>query len=50
MLAEDLARGKAVGDAWNFGPTPDDILTVGDVADLFVAAWAAGPNGQQRPV
>lgn len=42
MLAEDLARGKAVGDAWNFGPTPDDILTVGDVADLFVAAWGDG--------
>ena len=49
MLAEDLARGKAVGDAWNFGPTPDDILTVGDVADLFVAAWGDGAKWTAEP-
>jgi CDP-glucose 4,6-dehydratase len=39
MLAEDLAGGKAPCDAWNFGPAQDDVLTVGDVAALFVAAW-----------
>ncbi|MET4450287.1 CDP-glucose 4,6-dehydratase [Bradyrhizobium sp. RT3b] len=39
MLAEDLACAKASSDAWNFGPAPDDILTVGDVANLFVEAW-----------
>ena len=49
MLAEDLARGKAVDDAWNFGPTSDDILTVGDVADLFVAAWGNGARWTAEP-
>ncbi|MDI1264417.1 MAG: CDP-glucose 4,6-dehydratase [bacterium] len=39
MLAEDLAHRKTDIDAWNFGPAQEDVLTVGEVADRFVAAW-----------
>ncbi|MEH2511970.1 CDP-glucose 4,6-dehydratase [Nitrobacteraceae bacterium AZCC 1564] len=39
MLAERLASGIVDGGAWNFGPAQEDMATVGEVADLFVAAW-----------
>jgi CDP-glucose 4,6-dehydratase len=29
-------------DGWNFGPLPGDQTTVGDLVDLFVAAWGQG--------
>jgi len=39
MLAEKLATGQTVRESWNFGPTQDDVMTVAEVADLFVTAW-----------
>ena len=40
MLAEpDDAR---LADAWNFGPSSLEAVTVGELVDLFVAAWASG--------
>jgi CDP-glucose 4,6-dehydratase len=39
MLAETLAGRRTAHAAWNFGPAQEDVMTVGAVADLFVAAW-----------
>jgi CDP-glucose 4,6-dehydratase len=42
LLAQALVEGRAEGHtAWNFGPDPDDALTVRDIAGLFVSAWGA---------
>jgi CDP-glucose 4,6-dehydratase len=42
MLAENLSSGQTTREAWNFGPAQEDVMTVGEVADLFVAAWGGG--------
>ncbi len=42
MLAENLAAGRTTRESWNFGPAQEDVMTVGEVADLFVAAWGHG--------
>lgn len=34
--------GAAYGDAWNFGPSPEDDATVRDVVERFLAAWGGG--------
>lgn len=39
MLAESLAGRRTVRTSWNFGPAQEDVMTVGEVADLFVSAW-----------
>lgn len=54
-VAEKLAiSDERVATAWNFGPEPDQVLTVGAVAELFVSAWGqqarwqnAGLDGPQ---
>lgn len=39
-VAEKLATSKQlVETAWNFGPEPEQVLTVGAVAELFVNSW-----------
>ena len=39
-VAEKLATSKQpVEAAWNFGPEPEQALTVGAVAELFVRSW-----------
>ena len=39
LTAPDGAR---LADAWNFGPSGLEVVTVGELVDLFVAAWASG--------
>jgi len=42
-LAQALVEGRDGGyPAWNFGPSHDDAISVGEVADLFVSAWGSG--------
>jgi CDP-glucose 4,6-dehydratase len=51
LLAEYVAQKKTAFPAWNFGPAQGDVLSVGDVADIFVAewggeaTWTSGPSG-----
>jgi CDP-glucose 4,6-dehydratase len=43
MLAERLAAGGAsFAEAWNFGPSPEQMLTVAALADAFADAWGPG--------
>jgi CDP-glucose 4,6-dehydratase len=43
LLAERLVNGgDAFADAWNFGPTDNDALTVRQVAALLVEHWGQG--------
>lgn len=42
-LARTLVeRGAAVAEGWNFGPSPDDALTVREVAERIVSLWGSG--------
>jgi CDP-glucose 4,6-dehydratase len=34
--------GARLADAWNFGPSSLEVVTVGELVDLFVAAWGSG--------
>lgn len=44
QLAEALVeRGHAVSGGWNFGPDPDDVRTVGQVATQFATLVGARP-------
>lgn len=38
-LMED---GAGAAEGWNFGPDPDEMHTVGELADAFCAAWDDG--------
>jgi CDP-glucose 4,6-dehydratase len=53
VLAERLAGGFDPGggfaSAWNFGPEPEDALTVAAVADLMAAAWEGRAAWEARP-
>lgn len=42
VAAETLFENLAAGDAWNFGPAPDDAATVLRVATLACEFWGAG--------
>lgn len=45
LLAERLAqRGRDFTGAWNFGPSPQDTLEVGRVAELLAGCW--GPQAR----
>jgi CDP-glucose 4,6-dehydratase len=40
MLGRSLIeQGHGVAEAWNFGPSPDDVVSVGDVAALMHREW-----------
>ena len=43
-LGAQLAQpgGERFAEAWNFGPQPTDVRSVGDLADAVLAAWGAG--------
>lgn len=43
-LAEQLMRGEAVTEAWNFGPVGDSHITVADVASRLVELWGQGAS------
>jgi CDP-glucose 4,6-dehydratase len=46
-VAEKLATSKQpVDGAWNFGPEPEQALTVGAVAELFVRSWGQQASWQ----
>lgn len=44
MLAEGLAQGAAIDDAWNFGPADEDNVAVDVVADQLVDKWGGGAS------
>lgn len=37
-----LEEGAGVAEGWNFGPDPDEMHTVGELADAFCSAWGDG--------
>ncbi len=37
-----LEQGPAFAGGWNFGPGPEDVRTVGQVAERFAGLWGAG--------
>lgn len=41
LLGQKLLAGEPVAEAWNFGPGPDETLTVADVAGRFQTEWPA---------
>ncbi len=42
-LAENLFSGQVPsGEGWNFGPNPNDVCSVGHVADTMARLWGAG--------
>ncbi|MDX1645378.1 MAG: CDP-glucose 4,6-dehydratase [Thermoanaerobaculia bacterium] len=44
-LAEALwQRGAEVAEAWNFGPETDELLTVGEIAEMLCQRWS--PPGE----
>ena len=34
--------GARLAEAWNFGPSSVEVVTVGELVDLFVSAWGSG--------
>jgi CDP-glucose 4,6-dehydratase len=48
QLAQTLAcvRDRAVPDAWNFGPVPEDAVSVGEVVGIFANEWGRGADWQ----
>ena len=42
MLAERLAFAPNFARAWNFGPGPDNVRTVGEVVRILAQAWGDG--------
>jgi len=58
LLARKLIEvGPECGGGWNFGPGPEDVRSVGQVAARFAELWGQGarldldldPNGGQHP-
>lgn len=47
-LAEHLP-GDAHGRGWNFGPSADDVMTVGAVADVVAELWGPGASWSATP-
>jgi len=55
-LGQCLLAGTLAGDAWNFGPAPEDSLTVGDVVARLHERWPLlqvdidpGPHPHEAP-
>ena len=40
LLSDSLLAGSGAG-AWNFGPPPQNVVSVGDVADIAARLWGA---------
>jgi CDP-glucose 4,6-dehydratase len=51
QLAQALAveRQNIAARAWNFGPQPEDAVSVRTVADLFATAWGPGAGWTVKP-
>jgi CDP-glucose 4,6-dehydratase len=41
-----MEEGASAAEGWNFGPEPDDVHTVGELAEAFCAAWGDGARWQ----
>jgi CDP-glucose 4,6-dehydratase len=39
MLGHGLLGGRALEGGWNFGPNPENEITVSDISDRFMRAW-----------
>ena len=46
QLAEP--KGEHFAEAWNFGPQPTDVRSVGELADAVLTAWGP-PAGMMQP-
>lgn len=47
MLAGQLLQGRSeFAEAWNFGPTDSDTMTVGQVVKAFAGQWGEGTASQ----
>ncbi|MDR0734621.1 MAG: CDP-glucose 4,6-dehydratase [Elusimicrobiota bacterium] len=42
LVAQKLYGGPQAAQGWNFGPEPEDIRTVEDLAKKFTAVWGRG--------
>jgi CDP-glucose 4,6-dehydratase len=40
MLADP--DSQALAEAWNFGPSSVEVVSVGELVDLFISAWGSG--------
>ena len=50
MLAERLhEHGQRYAEAWNFGPSDDDVRTVRDVVAMMATAWEGNASWEERP-
>lgn len=49
LLAEALLAGSEAAQAWNFGPSTDNVASVGDVVHLLVAHWGGGASWNADP-
>jgi CDP-glucose 4,6-dehydratase len=49
LLAETLLAGSEAAQAWNFGPSTDNIATVSDVVQLLVTHWGDGASWSADP-
>ena len=51
VLAERLAGDPTrFADAWNFGPAPDDVRAVRDLAETICSRWGAGARWHHEAV
>jgi CDP-glucose 4,6-dehydratase len=48
-LAQRLANGEDVRGAWNFGPDPDDVQTVGWLVERLTQLWPGELNWEIDP-
>ena len=42
LLGARLRNDKALAEAWNFGPGPENSCTVGELVETMIAQWGAG--------
>jgi CDP-glucose 4,6-dehydratase len=50
LLAEKLCATPAdCAEAWNFGPAPDQVMTVANVVDAVAKKWGGGARWEQAP-
>jgi CDP-glucose 4,6-dehydratase len=49
-LAESLCRDRhRVAEAWNFGPSEEDVRPVGEVSDGIIKRWGEGGRWEKDP-
>lgn len=49
LLAKRQAEQPELAGAWNVGPESTDVLTTGELADLFISCWGGDARRVDRP-